>query len=140
MGEKNYAFTWRGLPATPPTQAEMVASQTALAEESARLEAAARALYDSLPPGDPRLLKAKDDIDRYASDQKHFRRAANVHREKLLLEQRREAASRAHAEETEKRKAMGLPLRDRQFDEDVDEEWEHESAWAEIGGAVGGRR
>lgn len=142
MGEKNYAFSWRGQPATPPTQAEMVASQTALAEESARLEAEARARIDALQPGDPKIPALWEEVDRRISDQAHFRRAANWHRAQVLEEQRKKLAREAREAEAEKRRAASLPVRDREFDEDVDAEYaaERESAWADIGGGMGSGR
>lgn len=141
MGKKTTSITWQGQEVVPPTQAEMVASQIALAEDAARRETAARVLYDSLPAGDPRLHGALEDITRFASDQKHFRRAANFHRERHMEEQRALLAAETRQAEAARRLAEGLPLVDREVGADDGDEEEHESAWAAIGGAVaGGRR
>lgn len=117
MGKTNTSFTWRDKFGALPTQAEMVASQVALAEDAARKEAAARQLFQTLAPGDPRLPQLRDEVNRYASDQRHFRAAAREHQRK-------------HLEEVGQ-----LARRDRQPGEDDDEA--APSAWAEVGWAVG---
>lgn len=139
----NHSFTWRGKDlAALPTQAQMVASQIALAEECARRASAARALYQrygATPEGD----MARQQMEQAEAEQRGFRRAAAFHREQHLLEQRQALAAEARRAEEERRISAGLPLVDREVgaDDGDDFEEERESPWADIGGAVaaGGR-
>lgn len=76
-------LSWKGQPTTPPTDAECADSCIRNAEESGRREGAARAEYDRLPPGEPRLERLAQEIARHVADQRHWRRVAAWYRERI---------------------------------------------------------
>jgi hypothetical protein len=136
MGKTNTSFTWLGQHGVPPTQAEMVASQIALAEEAARLERVWRDRFDNTTGGTPECAEAHDMVAKYRSDQRHFRRAANWHREQHLLEQREKNAAEARAAEIQRRSSEGLPPPVERVVGEDDGDDERQSPWADIGRAV----
>lgn len=66
---------------TPPTQAEMAASQDELADAAGRRFLASRDAYDRHPYGSLEQDSARRAMDEARSDEQHFRRAAAFHRE-----------------------------------------------------------
>lgn len=146
MGNVHPYFSWKGKDSTLPTNAEMVASSVALAEDAARMEQAAQRRWDSSMGGSKDCMDAARDIARYRSDQRHWRGYVEYYREQLAIElttarvrdiaRAAEQARQAAVEIA----AMAARVESGQHAIDADAWEDHpeerESAWADIGGTV----
>lgn len=149
MGNVHPYFSWRGQDSTPPTNAEMVASSLALAEDAARLEAEAQRRWEGSMGGSKACMDAAFDIARHRSDQRHWRGYAQYYREQVAIElntaRARDIARVAEQARQEAIEIAAMPTRVESGHHAIDADaWEdhpeeRESAWADIGGAVGGR-
>jgi hypothetical protein len=151
MGNVHPYFSWRGKDSTPPTNAEMVASSIALAEEAAHLEREARQRWSSSMGGSKACSEAAADLARAQSDQRHWRGYAEYYREQLAIEMdavRARDVARAAAQARQAAReilemppvASAEPPYEREPGSDDGDDDEPQSAWADIGGAVGGAR
>jgi hypothetical protein len=135
MGHTNTEFTWKGKDLPKPTSAECLASCIGNAEEAARRCSAARALVQRT--GDP---QAKYEATKAHHEQIHWRESANFFREQIVKEAREQLAAQTRQDTARRLLAEGKPLVDRDTGADDEDEDEPTSAWADIGGAVGGGR
>lgn len=151
MGNVHPYFSWRGTDSTPPTNAEMVASSIALAEEAAHLERDGLQRYRSAMGGTKACSDAAADVARARSDQRHWRGYAEYYREQLAIEmdaaRARDVAKAAERARQAARDivsmppvASAVPPYEREPGSDDGDDDETQSAWADIGGSVGGAR
>jgi hypothetical protein len=149
MGNVRPFFSWQGKDSTPPTNAEMVASSIALAEEAARLERDGLQRYRSAMGGSKACSDAASDVARARSDQRHWRGYAEYYRQQVAIElDTARARDVARAAEAARQAAMeiaampAIPPRMESGQHAIDADaWEdrpeeRESAWADIGGVV----
>jgi hypothetical protein len=118
-GHTKHWATWLDRHTPRPGTAEVVKICVANAEEAARNEAGARKRYEQAAPESKALYQAQDDIQRYAAEQRHWRRYALMYRKQL------------EAEVAAKDRATS-----REVGADDDDEDRQPSAYEDLGGGV----